>query len=379
MLELDSITMKFDKAVAVNQLSLQIKEQEFLVIFGPAGAGKSTTLRLIAGILHPTHGEIRFNGRSLNDIPPEHRNMSMVFENYALYSHMTVYENMAFPLLARKLSKPEIEKRISRMAEILQIGDLLDRRPGFLSGGQRQRVALGRAMIREADVYLLDEPISHLDAKLRHLMRGEIKAMCSERSATVIYVTHDYKEAMALSDRIVVLNKGKAMQLDTPDNVYHKPVNEFVAGFLGDPSMSFLDAELINEKGDHYIQSGIVKTKVNGELAEKIELMSPNGKVRIGTRASELSISPVRSDECTTPVEVYVVETFGYRNVVTCKCKDSGLVQSVASPDLKIKVGDTAWLNLSVQKIHLFAFAGEAISHPVLYKNGHQGGNNGLH
>src|SRR5512135_556963 len=244
MLELDGVTRTFDTTVAVHQLSLQIKEQEFLVIFGPAGAGKSTTLRLIAGILHPTHGDIRFKGRSLNGVPPEQRNMSMVFENYALYSHMTVSENLAFPLHARGLPKAEIEKRIGRMAEILQITDLLDRRPGFLSGGQRQRVALGRAMIREADIYLLDEPISHLDAKLRHLMRGEIKAMCAERAATVIYVTHDYKEAMALSDRILVLNKGRAMQIATPDEVYHEPATEFVGAFLGDPSMSFLDATL---------------------------------------------------------------------------------------------------------------------------------------
>ena len=379
MLELDCVTRKFDNIVAVNQLNLQIQEQEFLVIFGPAGAGKSTTLRLIAGILQPTHGEIRLRGRSLNGIPPEQRNMSMVFENYALYSHMTVSENLAFPLRARGLPEAEIKKRIGRMSEILQITDLLERRPGFLSGGQRQRVALGRAMIREADVYLLDEPISHLDAKLRHLMRGEIKAMCSERATTVIYVTHDYKEAMSLSDRMVVLNKGKAMQIDTPDHVYHQPANEFVAGFLGDPSMSFLDAKLIQENGNHFIKSGSLKSPASEELAQKIASRSANGAVRIGTRASELSISPVQSDEYATLAEVYVVETLGYRNIITCKCKDAGLVQSVASPDLKIKMGDTAWLNLSVRNIHLFDPQGDAISHPVLHQNGNHGGTNGLH
>ena len=319
MLELDSITRKFDKTIAVNHLSLQLKDQEFLVIFGPAGAGKSTTLRLIAGILPPTHGEIRFNGKSMNHVPPEHRNMSMVFENYALYSHLTVYENLAFPLHAKKLPDAEIKKRIAKMAEILQISDLLDRRPGFLSGGQRQRVALGRAMIREADVYLLDEPISHLDAKLRHLMRAEIKAMCSERSATVVYVTHDYKEAMALSDRIVVLNKGAAMQIGTPEKVYHQPANEFVASFLGDPSMSFLDGTLKQESGKHYLQTGNLNILVSEDTANKIMAKSRAGKVRIGVRASELSLSSTQTNGFQIPAEVYILETFGYRNIVTCE------------------------------------------------------------
>ncbi len=379
MLELDSITKRFDDTVAVNKLSLQVKDQEFLVIFGPAGAGKSTTLRLIAGVLKPTHGEIRYNGRSYNDVPPEHRNMSMVFENYALYSHMTVYDNLAFPLHARKLSAAEIKKRITKMAGILQIEDLLERRPGFLSGGQRQRVALGRAMIREADVYLLDEPISHLDAKLRHLMRGEIKAMCSERAATVIYVTHDYKEAMALSDRILVLNKGKAMQIATPDEVYHQPATEFVGAFLGDPSMNFLDATLTREDNSYSLKSGTLELPISETTAGRITEKSADGKVRIGIRASEMSLNTGPSEECTVPATVYIVETFGYRNIVTCEFKGSGLVQSVAIPEMRINVGETAWLDLTEQKIHIFAPEGEAISHPIFFKNGRQGGNHGIH
>jgi multiple sugar transport system ATP-binding protein len=379
MLELESITKKFDDTVAVNKLNLKVKDQEFLVIFGPAGAGKSTTLRLIAGVIKPTRGQIRFNGRPFNEVPPEHRNMSMVFENYALYSHMNVYDNLAFPLHARKLSTTEIKKRITRMAGILQIEDLLDRRPGFLSGGQRQRVALGRAMIREADIYLLDEPISHLDAKLRHLMRGEIKAMCSERAAMVIYVTHDYKEAMALSDRILVMNKGGAMQVASPDEVYHQPANEFVGAFLGDPSMSFLDAALKQTDGKYSLESGSLALPVSAATASRIAQKSPGGNVRVGIRASELSLSGNQAADCTIPATVYVVETFGYRNIVTCEFKGSGLVQSVASPELKIKVGETAWLNLSESKIHIFAPEGEAISHPILFKNGHQGGDHGVH
>jgi multiple sugar transport system ATP-binding protein len=379
MLELESVTRKFEKTIAVNKLSFQLRDQEFLVIFGPAGAGKSTTLRLIAGIIQPTHGEIRLNGRSMNKVPPEHRNMSMVFENYALYSAMSVYDNLAFPLRSKKITESDVKKRINKMAETLQITELLDRKPGFLSGGQRQRVALGRALIREADVYLLDEPISHLDAKLRHLMRAEIKAMCSERGATVVYVTHDYKEAMALSDRMVVLNKGISMQIGTPDQVYHQPENEFVASFLGDPSMSFQDATLKEETNNYYLEVNQLHIPISQVTAEKITAKSRSGKVRLGSRASELSLSVHPTDTNKIPTEVYVVETFGYRNIVTCECRGAGLVQAVSPSDLKINIHETVFLDLSEETIHLFAPDGEAISHPIHFKNGEHGGNNGIH
>lgn len=379
MLELDSVTRKFEKTTAVDKLSLQLKDQEFLVIFGPAGAGKSTTLRLIAGIIPPTKGNIFFNGHSMKDVPPENRNMSMVFENYALYSHMSVYENMAFPLRSKKTTESEVDRRIQNMAEILQIGELLDRKPGFLSGGQRQRVALGRALIREADVYLLDEPISHLDAKLRHHMRAEIKAMCSERGATVVYVTHDYKEAMALSDRIVVLNKGKAMQIGTPDHVYHRPDNEFVGAFLGDPSMSFLDGILKEETGNYFLELNELHIPVSRSTGEKITAVSKNGKVRIGVRASELSLTTIPDETHKVQTEVYIVETFGYRNIVTCQCKSAGLVQSFVPPDVKINIHETVFLDLSEKNIHLFVQDGEAILHPSDFKNGQQGVDNVIH
>ena len=375
MLELDSVTRKFEKTVAVNNLNLQLNDQEFMVIFGPAGAGKSTCLRLIAGIIHPTRGEIRFNGKTITKAPPEHRNMSMVFENYALYSHMSVAENMAFPLKAKKFTDTEIKKRIQRMAETLQITDLLDRRPGFLSGGQRQRVALGRAMIRDANIYLLDEPISHLDAKLRHIMRGEIKAMCKERGATVIYVTHDYKEAMALSDRMVVLNKGNTMQVGSPYQVYHQPNNEFVGSFLGDPSMSFQDAVLKEEIGKHYLEVGHLQIPISRRAAENIRARSRAGKVRLGVRASELSLSISPTKTNAVPAEVYVVETFGYRNIVTCECGGAGLVQAVTPSDIKVAVREKVFLDLSEENIHLFAPEGEAISHPSHFRDGYQGGN----
>jgi multiple sugar transport system ATP-binding protein len=364
MLELRQVTKYYGRNLALKDLTITCQEQEFLVIFGPAGAGKSTTLRLIAGISPMNSGEIWLDGQNLNGIPPENRNMAMAFENYALYSHLSVYDNLAFPLRARKIKREEIDQRVRQMAELLQITPLLERKPGFMSGGQRQRVALGRALIRDADVYLLDEPISHLDAKLRHHMRGELKAMCAEWDATVVYVTHDYKEAMALSDRIAVLNKGNLMQIGTPDEVYNYPANQFVASFLGDPPMSFLEAHVKRENGSAYLQMGETQIAIEDHLMAEIEAKSRDGTVQVGARATDLSISPSENEQCTIPVEVYVVETFGYRNIVTGRWPGSDLVQSVAPPEMRLTVKDTAWLHLGVENVHLFTPSGEEISHP---------------
>jgi multiple sugar transport system ATP-binding protein len=364
MLELRNLTKYYGNTLALDDLNITCQDPEFLVIFGPAGAGKSTTLRLIAGISPISEGEVRFKGRNLNGLAPEHRNMAMAFENYALYSHLTVFNNLAFPLNARKMDKAEIKRRVQTMAELLQINELLDRRPGFMSGGQRQRVALGRALIREADVYLLDEPISHLDAKLRHHMRGELKAMCAEWDSTVVYVTHDYREAMALSDRIAVLNKGRLMQIGPAGEVYHRPAHEFVAGFLGNPPMSFLEASVYRENGTSYLRTGELQIPIDDKASTKISQKSPSGQVRIGVRATDVTISPTKSKICNVPTEVYVVETFGYRNIVTCQFQGSGLLQSAASPEMKFRVKDTAWLELTANHVHLFAPSGEAISHP---------------
>ena len=374
MLELRNLTKYYGKTLAVQNLNITCHDREFLVIFGPAGAGKSTTLRLIAGVSPITSGEVWYKGQNLNGVAPEHRNMAMAFENYALYSHLTVYDNLAFPLKARKTEKAEIKKRVQGMAELLQITELLDRRPGFLSGGQRQRVALGRALIRAADVYLLDEPISHLDAKLRHHMRGELKAMAAQWDATVVYVTHDYKEAMALSDRIAVLNQGHLMQIDTPDEVYHRPAHQFVASYLGDPPMSFLDAEIKRDNGSSYLQTRELQLPVEEAMAIKIGQQSPTGRLSVGARATDLTISPVKNQTCTVPVEVYVVETFGFRNIVTCRVKGGGLVQSVAPPEMTFKVGDIAWLELTADQVHLFAPGGAAITNPVPTNGNGRGG-----
>ena len=364
MLELRSLTKKFGKTVAVKDLSITCKECEFLVIFGPAGAGKTTTLRLIAGILKPTSGEVYFKGQPLADVPPEGRNMSMVFENYALYSHLSVYENLAFPLRARRVRDGEIQRLVQRMAGVLQIAELLDRRPGFLSGGQRQRVALGRALIREADVYLLDEPISHLDAKLRHHMRGELKAMCAEKEATVIHVTHDSREAMALADRVVVINKGRLMQHGSPDEIFYRPANEFVAGFVGEPPMSFMDVEYGEEEGQPVfrIAGNDLRLLASPEVDAYIKEKGLPDTFRLGVRAVDMSASPSADEIHNVPSEVFVTETLGHRNLLTAKL-GKNLVQVVTPPELTFEVKDTVWLDLSPDNLHVFA-DGLAIAHP---------------
>jgi len=366
MLELISVTKTFGKTVAVDNLSLQCREQEFLVIFGPAGAGKTTTLRMIAGIMEPDRGEVRFQGKSLRGVPPEQRNMSMVFENYALYSHMTVFDNLAFPLRARKLAEDQVRQRVQQMAETIHIGDLLERRPGFLSGGQRQRVALGRGLIREADVYLLDEPIAHLDARLRHQMRAELKALCAEKEATVVHVTHDHREAMALSDRMVVINKGHPEQIASPEDVYYRPASEFVAGFVGDPPMSLLDVEYVEERGKpgFRVPERDVWLPANGEIAKQLEGRSPGGTMRLGFRATEVNLQRAGDGGHAVPGEVYVVEGHGRRNLLTVKV-GKALLQVATPADETWNVRDTVWMRLDSDNLHLFV-DGIGLYHPAV-------------
>ena len=237
--------------VAVQQFSLDIADREFIVLVGPSGCGKSTTLRMIAGLEEITSGDLFIDGKRVNDVAPKDRDIAMVFQNYALYPHMTVYENMAFSLKLKKLPKAEIDKKVREAAEILDITALLDRKPKALSGGQRQRVAIGRAIVRSPKVFLMDEPLSNLDAKLRNQMRAEIIKLRDKIDTTFIYVTHDQTEAMTLGDRIVIMRDGFIQQIGTPQEVFDKPANLFVAGFIGTPQMNFFDAELKRD-GDKY-------------------------------------------------------------------------------------------------------------------------------
>src|SRR6478736_1232260 len=244
---LRNIVKTFDRTPAVAGIDLDISDREFVVLVGPSGCGKTTTLRMIAGLEEATSGEIYIGDQLVNDVPPKDRDIAMVFQNYALYPHMTVFENMSFGLRLKKFPKPEIRERVQAAAHILDITDLLDRRPKQLSGGQRQRVAMGRAIVRNPKVFLFDEPLSNLDAKLRVQMRTEIKRIHQKVKTTTVYVTHDQVEAMTLADRVVVMHSGKIEQIGTPNDLYHHPKTRFVAGFIGSPAMNLVPARLENQ------------------------------------------------------------------------------------------------------------------------------------
>lgn len=265
--QLASVTKRFGQVTAVNDVTLEIPDRQFTVLVGPSGCGKTTCLRLIAGLEEATAGDIYIGDRRVNDVPPKDRDIAMVFQNYALYPHMSVYGNMAFGLRLRKYASGEIDRRVKEAAGMLGIEPLLDRKPKQLSGGQRQRVALGRAIVREPQVFLMDEPLSNLDAKLRVQTRAEIKKLHARLQTTAIYVTHDQVEAMTMGDRIVVMKDGLVQQVDAPLPLYESPANQFVAGFIGSPAMNFLDATLRDSGGKTIVDAGGVQLEAPADLA----------------------------------------------------------------------------------------------------------------
>jgi len=335
------------KTVALRRINLQINEREFFVLYGPAGAGKSTMLNLLAGITRPTSGDVRRDGQTIVPLPPERRNAAMAFENYALYSHLSVAENLAFPLRAQKMSKTEATDRVREIAKVLGITPLLERRPGFLSGGQRQRVALGRAIIRPADIYLLDEPVGHLDAKLRHRMRAELKALAEELDATVVFTTTSSREALALGDRIGVINHGKLEQVGTPAELYRNPDNAFVASFIGDPPMSFIsvaarrsgDRASLYTEGDHFV-GDVVMPPIDTD------------NLQIGIRANALRL--VDHDKAdAVPARIQVVEHLGHSNIAVVQVGQDQVSVSLP-PDQHPKEGDQVGLEIIDRGFRLF-------------------------
>ena len=294
---------------AVHGIDLDIKDGEFMVFVGPSGCAKSTTLRMIAGLEDITGGEVYIGDRLVNDVPPKDRGISMVFQNYALYPHMTVYENMSFGLKLKKTPKDEIDRRVREAAEKLEITELLDRKPKEMSGGQRQRVALGRAIVRNPDVFLFDEPLSNLDAKLRVSMRLRITQLHKELKTTMIYVTHDQVEAMTMGDRITVMRSGKIMQVDTPLNLYHYPANKFVAGFIGSPTMNLVDGELKEENGKIYFSLDGTLIEILGEKANKLK-SHIGKKVTFGMRPESITVAE-KEDSVSKKGKVSVVEQMG--------------------------------------------------------------------
>ncbi len=343
---------------AVSDFCLEIKDKEFIILVGPSGCGKSTTLRMISGLEEITEGELYIGDRLVNDVAPKDRDISMVFQNYALYPHMTVFENMAFGLKLRKTPKEEIKRRVEEAARVLDIKHLLDRKPKALSGGQRQRVALGRAIVREPKVFLLDEPLSNLDAKLRASMRTELTKLHQRLGTTFIYVTHDQVEAMTMASRIVVMKDGLIQQVDTPQKLYDEPVNLFVAGFIGTPQMNFVNAT-IQKKGDSlYACFGSCEFKLPAEKASNPELQGYIGKeVILGIRPENIHDEPMylsSLSEWVAEATVDVTELMGANIHLYLKIEEAANLIATVSSRSQAKPGDTIKVALDVARMHIF-------------------------
>jgi multiple sugar transport system ATP-binding protein len=342
---------------AVKDFNLDIEDKEFIVFVGPSGCGKSTTLRMIAGLEEITQGELYIAEKLVNDVAPKDRDIAMVFQNYALYPHMTVFDNMAFGLKLRKVPKAEIEKKVNEAAKILDIEHLLDRKPKALSGGQRQRVALGRAIVREPKVFLMDEPLSNLDAKLRVQMRTEIAKLHKRLETTFVYVTHDQTEAMTMGSRIVVMKDGVIQQVDTPQKIYEHPTNMFVAGFIGSPQMNFINVTLVEDGGKVYAKFENEKILIPEDKTKILKEGNYIGKeVVLGIRPENIDdgedfIAEHKDDIITTQVEV--TELMGAETYLYLKDGASSITGRVNGTS-KSKSGDTIKIALDESKIHIF-------------------------
>lgn len=351
---LKDVTKKFGDLIAVNSIDLEIKDEEFMVLVGPSGCGKTTTLRMVAGLEEVTKGEIHIGDRLVNGVPPKDRDIAMVFQNYALYPHMNVYNNMAFGLKLRKFPKAEIDRRVREAAEMLGITDKLKSKPKELSGGQRQRVALGRAIVRNPKVFLFDEPLSNLDAKLRVQMRAELKRLHYDLKTTTVYVTHDQVEAMTLGKRVAVMKDGIIHQVDTPQNLYDHPINKFVASFIGSPSMNFLDARLIKEDGRLYIDGKSFKLKIPPAKAKALE--DYVGKeVIFGVRPGDMEVSDEGKDEDETTLEIIVrvVEPLGDEILIHGENGRNSLV-ALLPPREEVSLDQHLKLKVDMEAIHIF-------------------------
>ena len=354
---LKNIKKVYDKnVVAVQEFNLEIADKEFIVLVGPSGCGKSTTLRMVAGLEEISGGELYIGDKLVNDVPPKDRDIAMVFQNYALYPHMTVYENMAFALKLRKEKKEVIDKKVREAAEILDITQYLDRKPKALSGGQRQRVAIGRAIVRDPQVFLMDEPLSNLDAKLRNQMRAEIIKLRQRIDTTFIYVTHDQTEAMTMGTRIVVMKDGFIQQVDTPKNLYDKPCNIFVAGFIGSPQMNFIDATVVKEGGELFLEYGehhrvILPPEKAAKLTDYI-----GKEVTFGIRPEDVFAADkyeAAHEHNTVEASVRVFEMLG-AEVFLYLTVDGFDVTCREHPSTKAKPGDIMNISFDVNKIHVF-------------------------
>ena len=343
--------------LAVDDFNLEVEDKEFLILVGPSGCGKSTTLRMVAGLEEITEGELYIDGKLVNDVAPKDRDIAMVFQNYALYPHMSVFDNMAFGLKLRKTPKPEIRRRVHEAAKILDIEHLLDRSIKALSGGQRQRVALGRAIVREPKVFLMDEPLSNLDAKLRVQMRTEISKLHQRLQTTIVYVTHDQIEAMTMGSRIVVLKDGLIQQVASPTILYQKPVNKFVAGFIGTPPMNFIDATIVQKDDGFYAKFSEHEILLPDE---KAKILSDGGytdkDVTMGIRPDNISADPVvlaTFPKSIVDAKVEVVEMLGSETLLFMIIEGANFIARV-NPNTTAKPGDTIQVSFDPVAIHTF-------------------------
>ena len=355
---LKNVTKKYPNGfVAVKEFNLEIKDKEFIIFVGPSGCGKSTTLRMIAGLEDISSGELYIDDKLVNDVEPKDRDIAMVFQNYALYPHMSVYDNMAFGLKLRKTPKDEIDQKVRNAARILDLEHLLDRKPKALSGGQRQRVAMGRAIVRSPKVFLMDEPLSNLDAKLRGQMRVEISKLHQRLETTIIYVTHDQTEAMTLGTRIVVMKDGVIQQVDSPQNLYDKPCNKFVAGFIGAPQMNMIDAAVGKDGSDVTLSFGGHTVALPEGKAKKLEEAGYVGKtVTLGIRPEDLHDEESflsMSHKSVFDATIRVYEMLGSEVLLYFDIDDADFTAKV-NPRTTARPGDTIQLALDLEKIHIF-------------------------
>ncbi len=358
-----NVGKRFGSVQALADLNLVVEDREFVTLVGPSGCGKSTTLNLTAGLEDPSQGEIYIDDQLVNAVPPGKRDIAMVFQSYALYPHKTVRENIGFGLKVRKMPREEIEARVQEAAQSLEIAHLLDRKPRQLSGGQRQRVALGRAITRNPKAFLLDEPLSNLDAKLRIQMRAELKLLFERVEGTVLYVTHDQAEAMTLSHRVVVMNLGLVQQVGSPLEVYNLPRNLFVAGFLGSPTMNFIDCHLRAENGLWYVEgenlpSGTLTLSETdlGEIGLREHRDRLQGPAILGIRPEDIVLGSREESTDTSnclPCQVVVVEPMGSMNILVAQLGSQHLMVSTG-PDQAIQAGDQGWLTFNRTKMHFF-------------------------
>jgi multiple sugar transport system ATP-binding protein len=357
-LAINQLSKTFGKTAALSNVSLTIKDGEFLILLGPTGAGKTTTLRCVAGLEKPSQGIIQMDGKPINALSPAERDVAFVFQSYALYPRKTVFQNMSFPLEARKVSPAEIERRVNEIARKLAIDGLLNRRPAQLSGGQQQRVALGRAMVRQPRLFLMDEPLTNLDFTLRVEMRAELKRLQNELAATFFYVTNDQVEAMSMADRIAILNHGILQQIDTPENVYNNPANLFVAGFVGNPRMNFLDCRIDKSARTIIGTDDLWHLPLTGSQFEKAARHKNSHEAVFGIRPEDIELS---HETGLIHAEVYVVEPLGDRTIVDMRL-GSEFIKVKVAPDFATTSGDSLGMRFDSERFHVFdKVSGEVI------------------